>query len=591
MIFQFLIPKDLGLGAKDIFTGMRESARGRANEIIITLVVFGIGFLCFHPVTDDYAFFMSSLAARQFSDFAYFDVHFQGFIGIREVYKLLYYILPRINWHFIFMLVYEILSLYLVLRALRMVILKKVDSLLLISLIQIIAALFYLENIIFVSHTRVSLIFCGIALFNLAFRAVITRKEMLLNGLLFVFGMLLRPESSIGMLLIVGTGYFVYTLDLRGMIRRIWIPVLATGIFITIFSIDLAYTDIYVRKVEPEIEYKMMAKRVVDIGQMKTAKDSVKYEAAVVGMWFDMREMTPSFMRSIILPGIDMSTQHMRDVMIHLCGFYGDYPFISAVLIAFLLLAFYFLPDYKVRVARMIVFQICVAGILYALDYNGFLVSNRHFMSLQFIALFITGFYFFDSQVFKKRSGAKVATGIAFLFIILGLVATLIRYKEENTAIEQEVNDMVLTMKRLEQKYTNRLVLITIDSRFLFDQHFTLENEIYEKNTYIMFDWFTFPLSPRYVQYVSRKCNCDANDPVALFKWLSDNHALYIASPYRCDLVRRYLKAIHGCNVEFDPVTKINVLGNITNNNTDRDVLMTVRLIPNNDNEYHQLVK
>jgi hypothetical protein len=178
-----------------------------------------------------------------------------------------------------------------------------------------------MENIIFMSHTRTSLIFCGIALFNLSFTTLITRKDLLLNGLLFVFGMLLRPESSIGMLLIVGAGYFIYTHDLREMIRRIWIPVMVTGIFITIFSIDLAYTDIYVRKVEPEIEYKMMAKRVVAIGQMKTAKDSVKYEAALVGMWFDMKEMTPSFMRGIILPGVDMSAQHMKDVLFHLLAF------------------------------------------------------------------------------------------------------------------------------------------------------------------------------------------------------------------------------------------------------------------------------
>jgi len=570
----------LGPHAKNIFTGMKDFVRNRGNEIMITLVVFALSLLCFRPVTDDYAFFMSSLAARQFSDFAYFDVHFQGFIGIREVYKLLYYILPRINWHFTFMLVYEILSLYLVLRALRIVVLNKVNGLFLIRLIQIIVALFYMENIIFMSHTRTSLIFCGIALFNLSFTTLITRKDLLLNGLLFVFGMLLRPESSIGMLLIVGAGYFIYTHDLREMIRRIWIPVMVTGIFITIFSIDLAYTDIYVRKVEPEIEYKMMAKRVVAIGQMKTAKDSVKYEAALVGMWFDMKEMTPSFMRGIILPGVDMSAQHMKDVLFHLLGFYAAYPFIYVVIATFFLLGFSLLPDYRVRVASMILFQICATCILYALDYNGFLVSNRHFMSLQFIALFINAFYFFDAPIVRKGTGAKILTGAVFLFVISALVLTLLRYKENNEAIEHEVTDMAQTMKRLEQRYTDRLVIVTIDSRFLFDQHFSLENEMYKKNTYIMFDWFTFPLTPRYVQYVSRKCNCDASDPVSFFKWMSDRHALYISSPYRCDLVRRYLKVVYGCNVEFDPVVKINALGNITNNDTDRDVLTTIRLIP-----------
>jgi hypothetical protein len=195
---------------------MNEIVKSRANEIILTLGVFGIAISAFHLVTDDYAYFMSSLAARQFSDFAYFDVHFQGFIGIREVYKLLYHLVPQLNWHFIFMLVYELTSLYLILRSLRVLILRRINNKGLITLIQILFGLFYIDNIIFVSHTRISLIYCGIALFNLRFTRDIRLKGFLSNGLIFILGMLLRPESCIGMLLMVGSGYLIYTSVLKG---------------------------------------------------------------------------------------------------------------------------------------------------------------------------------------------------------------------------------------------------------------------------------------------------------------------------------------------------------------------------------------
>ncbi|CAK9249849.1 unnamed protein product [Sphagnum jensenii] len=475
---------------------------------------------------------MSSLAARQYGDFAYFDVHFQGFIGIREIYKLLYYLIPIINWHFVFMLVYEIAGLYLVLRTLRKLILKNISSIRLIRFIQVLFALFYVENIIFVSHTRVSLIFCGIALFNLAFAPAIGRRDVIRYGLLFIFGMLLRPESGIGMLLIVGSGYFLYTLNVKELIRRIWLPILSMAVFLTIFTIDLAYTDIYVRKVEPEIEYKMMARRVVNLDQMKTAKDSVKYEAALVGMWFDMREMTPAYMRSIIVPGLDRDPHHMKEVLVHVSGFYSDYPFLIATIIALFILVLW-LPDRKVRLTKMILFQICTAGIIYVLDFNGFLVSNRHFMSLQFLSLFITCFYFFDAPDIRKVFRSRTLILLTLIFLSGALLLTLLKYKSENTVVDQKVNDMVNTMKKLEQKYTGRIVLITIDSRFLFDQHFSLINEPYRKNTYLMFDWFTFPLTPRYMHYLSAKCNCDANDPAAFFRWLAANDALYVASPYR----------------------------------------------------------
>jgi hypothetical protein len=550
----------------------------RASEIIITLFIFCFASLCFHQVTDDYAFYMSSLAARQYSDFAYFDVHFQGFIGIREVYKFLYYLLPRINWHYIFMIAYQVTSLYLVLRALRFVVLKNIKSNVLIRIVQIFFALFYIDNIAFVSHTRVSLIFCGIALFNLAFTKVLSHKKFFFNGLLFIFGMLLRPESSLGMLCMVGLGFFTYTFDLVGLFKRIWIPILATAVFLLIFTIDLTHTDLYIRRVEPEIEYKMMAKMLVDLSQMKTAKDSVKYEAATVGMWFDMKEITPEFMRNMILAGSELSIRHTKEVLVHIVSFYAYYPFIPAVIIALLILVFSFLPDRGIRIIKIILFQLCVACIIYGLDCNGFLVSYRHFMSLQFIALIISCFYFFDAPVFRFGRNKSITVLLVFCILTAGIMQTMSNYVRENIATDHKVTEMVQTMNKFEQKYTNRIVAISIDSRFLFDQHFSLTNKTYQKNTYIMFDWFTFPLTPRYIDYMSRKCQCDYNDPVALFKWFSDNKVIYIASPYRYNLLKRYMKIVHGCDVNFDKKEKINDLCNIQNEETDRDQITIIRL-------------
>jgi hypothetical protein len=547
-----------------------------STDMAISVLATVLVFYCFNIVTDDYSFFMGALAAKQFSDFTYFDVHFQGFMGVREIYRICYHLLPQINWHFIYAILFDMLGLFLMLRTLRAIILKSTSGLL-VKLIQLFFVLIYIENIAFISHTRVSLIFCGIALFNLAFTKQLSRKDIILNGLVFLLGLLLRSESSIATLLIISAGFLIYTFNPIDLAKRIWLPILSISIFLSIFFFDLANTTVFVRKVEPEIEYKMMANRVVDISEMRTAKDSVKYEAARAGMWFDMKEVSPEFMRSIILQGSDYSSKHMKAVYSHVMGFYYYYFFIGCSIIALILLSLLMLEDRVKIVIRMVFFTLAVFLIIYAIDYNGFLVSNRHFLSMQIISLMIICFYFFDAKK-KKSSFSKLLVTFILLFPLIGVSKAVSNYKQQSKSIDEQTTLMVNTMKEFEKRYTNRIVAITIDSRFLFDNHFDIFNANYTKNTYLMFDWFTFPLTPRYVDYLSRKCNCDANDPVVFYKWLAANNALYFSVPFRYDLTTRYMKNVHELDVEFVDPVKMNSLNSIDNKQTEDCEIRTVTI-------------
>ncbi len=520
---------------------------------------------------------MSALAAKQFSDFAYFDVHFQGFMGVREVYRILYYILPEINWHFVFQMITEGLCLLLLMRSIRKILLKNLP-LLLIRIIQLAFVLIFIENLVFLSHTRVSIIFCGIALFNLAFKEELNRNDIFLNGLVFTLGMLLRSESAIGAMMIVGSGYLIFNINFIDFIKRFWSPILILLSFVTIFTIDLMTTDVFVKRVEPEIEYKMMAKRVVDIGEMKTAKDSVKYEAALVGMWFDMKEMSPEFMRSIIVPGSDMSFRHIKDVFIHVSEFYNYYIFLFYSIIAILFLSTIVLRN-KLVIFKMVFFLAVTFLIIYALDYNGFLVSNRHFLSMQIISMIIFAYYFFSAERKKERVNSVLVL-TAFVFVSIGIGQTISNYYRESVSVNDRVNQMRGTMKEFERRYQNRIVAITIDSRLVFDNRFSVFNENYIKNKYLMFDWFTFPLTPRYVSYLSRECGCDASNPKEIFNWLAKNNALYLSVPQRYELTTRYMKTVHGLAVKFTAPVEVNNLGKIDNYDTKDCQIRNVILEP-----------
>lgn len=558
---------------------LKEIFANRRTELLLTSATFLFCILIFHFVSDDYAYFMSSLAAKQFSDFAYFDVHFQGFIGIREVYKLLYFLFPHINWHFAFMVLYEFASLYLLLRVIRTDVLRRVASAGVVIAAQVLAAIYYSDSIISVSHTRVSIVFCGVALLRLILPADLSRGRFWIYGLLFIFGMLLRPESGMGTLAIALPGYIILFGGPVYLATRTWLPVLAMSVFLLIFTLDLHYTDIYSRRVEPEIEYKMMARRVQPAAMMHTAADSARRNAALVGMWFDMRVMTPEYMRSIILPGSDLTPAHRRAVALHLWDMLRFYMLVTYVWMI-LLLSLAMRPAVRASgILRFCMFSLYCFGVLYALDYNGFLVAHRHFMSLVLIGtLLLTAFVVRTLHVYPAVLPARTWAAIAFLY--LAAIPLLSRYRGENQQSYQQVVAMEHAMDRFEQRYTGRIVAITIDGRFLFDRRFSLLNETYRRNRYIMFDWFTFHLTPRYIDYLHRLCGCDSEDPVAFFHWLSDQHALYISDPYRSALTARYMQAVHGTDLRFERPERINVALGIDASATHELMVSTIAVHP-----------
>lgn len=571
--------KFVGRVVLDSNYSMKKNFGDRAVEFIICCIAFVFCALFFCLITDDYAFFDCGLAAKQFGDFPYFDWYYLGLIGISELYRFTYIHFPTWNWLNISFVIFEFISLYMVLRTIRKVVMKNLTGLFYVRFIQILAAIFFIENIVLISHTRFSLIFCGIGLFNLVFIDSIRKKELVLYSLVFVFGMLIRPESSICMLLLISTGYLIHEFKPGVLAKRVSICVAATILLFGAFTLDWYNTDVFVRKIEPEIEYKMMAKRVVDIGQMKSQADSAKYEAALIGMWFDFKIMTPEFMRSLILPGVDVSYEHIKAVWVHIAGFYRHYIFLNFVLLVFLWLSF-LMPSKVVMIQKIVLYQLFTVVLIYALDYNGFLVSNRHFFSIQFISLLVQCFYFFgQTDLTQQLRSSPIHIAGAVMMVLLGIAITFSNYRKENAAIDLRANYMIETMGAFERKYKNRIVVVTNDCRFLFDRHFSLRNEIYTGNTYLMFDLFTFNLIPRYIQYLSEQCKCDASNPVAFFTWLAAKDALYLSAPYRYTTTENYMAAVHGCELSFAPKERINNLTAIPNEDTRDSEVRTIRIL------------
>jgi hypothetical protein len=138
-----------------------------------------------------------------------------------------------------------------------------------------------------------------------------------------------------------------------------------------------------------------------------------------------------------------------------------------------------------------------------------------------------------------------------YVSLSIGIAITLLHYKKTNTASAAEMNYHQEAMKKIEHIYKNRLIVVTNDNYYLFDRNFSIIKKQYTQNKYILFDVFTYSLTPNYLNYLSRQCNCDSSDPVAFFQWLANQKALYISKPKRFDLTEQYMRLIHHQNLKF----------------------------------------
>ncbi len=531
---------------------MRIFYKERVAEFAISLLSFAIALACFTLVADDYgAFSYFNLPSGQFSNYPHIDYYYNGLLGLGNVYQYLYIRLPKYNWIGVSFMGFAFLSLYLFLRSIKNSMLARHQHRGVITAVQLLFALFFAENIISISHTRFSLLFCGLGLFNLLFTNTISRKGIVVNTALFMLGLLIRPESGPGMILLVGTGFLIYNFKLKQLLTRMLFPALVTTALFTAFAIDWANTDMYVKKVEPEIEYKIMDRRVVPLAQMKTAVDSVKYEAAMMGLQFDINTMTPEYIRSLLLPGINLSPDHGAKVFWHTLLFYKHYVFLLCFVLTLLVFCC-FKTGTGGTVFKIILFQLAVFVIIYLVDFNGRLVGERHFLSLQLMALLITTVYFFTAiNLAAVWQGHKLLLAAGVLFLLVATGQTIVNYKANNDKLAADTKCYESAIAQIENTYANRLIVCTLSNIYLLNQSFSIFNKTYSRNTYIMFDVFTYSLSPDYLNYLGKECNCDPTRPTDFFQWLADKKALYMGDADRYDLTHRYMNIVHHQQIEF----------------------------------------
>lgn len=524
--------------------------KGDIVEFGFTFTSLFFSFVFFSPLYDDYGAFLINMASKQFSDFSFIDLHYMGFIQVNKLYKIAYTYFPKVEWMGVGILFFTALGLWLSLKTIKSFLQETMSDWMVWSF-QLLVSLIYIDNFISLSHTRFSLLFCGLALLNLLFSKKISWKGYLGYSVLFLIGLLHRPESSLGMLIIVVAAYVFYVGFSVSFFKRFLFPFLFTFVLFGAITIDRLTTDLFINKVEPEIEYKLMDKQVVDVSLMETPTDSIKYEAAVRGIWFDSRVITPTYLRSILLPGINLTMAHSKEVFFHLFAFYWNYIIFLILPIALSLLVFTHKKDYSL-LFKLLIWFLYGFVVLYLLDFNGLLVDGRHFFNIQLIIHFV-GLYIIRNLEISNKPLAFFTVS----FLLFATVSTLLFYKKANREMAYSIDCYEAFMGELEHEFQGRIIVATLDNYNILDQKFSFWSYNYTLNTYIMYDMFTFSLIPEYEAYLSKKCRCDAGDPTIFMDWLAEQKALYIAKDTRYSITQQYMELVHDKIYFFSPVPQL----------------------------------
>ncbi len=526
--------------------------RVRQVELLVLLGCFGASFFFWPFTQDDYGSFMVNMASGQFSNFSLIDWYFLGYTGVNSIYKALHTIIPKINWLGLGTYIMSVLGFYLCLRVI-VISIRQIVSKTLIWLSTLCFGLFYLDSFISIAHTRASLIMCGGAALYLILIPKIGIKKTLLLHLIFIIGLLHRGESAIGVLWIAGLTSLLFSFSFRHLIHRLGPPILYTSLFFLSVLIYWANSSSFLVKVEPEIEYEFMSGNVIDLSKCQTEKDSVKYLMATYGIWIDPEVVTADYMRTLILNNRFSFEQLLYGLMgvKNYLIFYSGLSFLLLISIWFLITK---KPSLKSGIRLLFYLILSLLPLLYS-SYRT-LLDERHFFPIFFILVVVT--FIYSMQVYSKENLSLHYSRLTLsLVLFLGALSNyylLNNYKNRNEVEEAKVICSENTMNQIESNYSNRIVVITTGSFRLIDHDFSIWTNNYSANTYIMYDMFNYSLVPRYTEYLSLLCKCDATKPEIFFKWLSQENALYLAEKNRLDITRSYMKAVYNQDLQFLPL-------------------------------------
>lgn len=503
--------------------------------LITALAILWIHFNVQIVFDDSYDAFMTNMGVGQFNPFALMDIHYLGFVGLSYVYRYFQDLFMHINVfgtiHLAlntFALFYALISIYSW-RAIKFNFPLRV-------MVTLLLCVLFVESISFISHTRYAAAIAGFAIINLVWNTR-SRRAFFIHTLLFAIAFLTRPESGLGGALFVSIAVIVTNSLSIGVLKRTAIPLLMVVGFALVFNIHHAFTDRFDIKIEPDVEYAISTQRIKPIGELSSYEDSLKFAMTEQAMFIDTQFVSSSYLKSLLHDQFELDLSKVNTSVSRIASNYLYYRSLTFFILGVVLMMLFAGRSKSILV--FLAFHLIVFSVLTYLDYN-VKVENRHFLPIMQIAVVLSSFISFRHHLILSQKHRILTWLLSIVMLVLEGI-DLRNAKENVNLVAQDVACLTETMQEFEQNVQNQIVAVNVASFHLFDRVYSLSNEVYKQNTYIMYDLSNYAVAPQNMRYLDELCGCDSENPVAFYNWAKDQGVIFLNTERRENLSLAYL--------------------------------------------------
>lgn len=499
----------------------------------------------------------SAFADGAFSDGPFMDWYFLCHIFINKLYYIFYAVFPAVSWYKWFLFAYSMLGVALMF----LVVSRLIPDRRLLAIVWTLLFFSALINSFYIlSNVRSPVMICGGSLMLLLLNRF-NYHSLKFWGLIlaFMLGSLIRLEPA-GVASII-TCLFVFTCadNLKKAMKLLIIPGLFIAGMIIYITLDIRFSDSYYKKTEPDLLYQITEKKnVVPLSQMQTREDSVKYKAALWWMVTEPDIMTVDFLNSLVVRDkiFSMSylqNRHIKTREILLPRIKKYYP----ILLLNLLLtgvAFYclFQAGLKTRFIRLMAFSISAWTVVYLIAFF-IKMEDRLFIALASLIVLFTCIYLLRNKVVdalrqKRKMGLMVLAGV-FAIAVMSLSRVLAEKRE----FEQTIAGNNTMINQLHVAAGGKILVFSSTGLDMVETGVFSHVAFPEAEQVMCYDFGSYGLVERYKKFLDNACQCNSSSMPEFFRYLLENKhsVVYVSQMNRTDLIREYMKVIHGMDINF----------------------------------------
>jgi len=483
------------------------------------------------------------------------SVYFLGNIGTSHLYSLLYQFYPQIEWIswilYSYLFVSCVIGLYLMLEIVP-------DTLSLIMKVGILVAVYLLvfadHNIHFI-FTRVSYMATGISLIGLVYffryqGSIAARPGLFIFlNFWFIVGTLTRSESATAAFMQIAFFGLFYMQNVKRFAMVFLFPFLFLLSLLSAIAFDIKSTKEFYKQIEPDIEAQYTDRQnTLPLSAMTTYRDTVMWQTAKDIMWADPKILSPSYLRSLIMPEKLIYTDLRQWHRV-----YGSLSDIAArfwyLCLLSMLMSIAILIKYRFPSVLSFLFWLAFAAsfwILSAVQTYTDKVNDRSFSPL--ISLFIFCHLVFLLPYLTGAVSRRMYPILAAMLVLFGI--HLYHQKAEANQLQSDLLDYQKNLSTITKVAANKILVVNSSScDYLFSSNKPFRPFDFSrfKKIYIT-DGYNIPFLPYYRRYLERECHCDMYEFPSFWDYLRtrQDEIVVVSTTHRMNILREYLKVIHG---------------------------------------------